>query len=164
LYFKTEARWIEHPSWGKEADLVALPISKRPDIVFHPYSVDGLSHLLIEPAQTVSIVGFPFGEKTGASFAVWATGFVASEPSINHGKRPVFLVDCRGRKGQSGSPVILHRNLKDIINEGIPEEERSILLGIYSGRINEESDLGIVWKAYMIAELVAYADAMCAAS
>lgn len=28
-------------------------------------------------------------------------------------------------------------------------------LGIYSGRINKESDLGIVWKATAIAELVA---------
>ena len=27
-------------------------------------------------------------------------------------------------------------------------------LGIYSGRINPESDLGIVWKARAIAELV----------
>lgn len=28
-------------------------------------------------------------------------------------------------------------------------------LGIYSGRINAESDLGIVWKASAIAELIA---------
>ncbi len=28
-------------------------------------------------------------------------------------------------------------------------------LGIYSGRINEESDLGIVWKATALSELVA---------
>jgi hypothetical protein len=29
------------------------------------------------------------------------------------------------------------------------------LLGLYSGRINEQSDLGIVWKAAALAELVA---------
>jgi hypothetical protein len=31
----------------------------------------------------------------------------------------------------------------------------SRLLGIYSGRINDESDLGIVWKVSAVAELIA---------
>ena len=36
----------------------------------------------------------------------------------------------------------------------------SPLLGIYSGRINELSDLGIVWKTYAIVELLVYANAL----
>ena len=33
-------------------------------------------------------------------------------------------------------------------------EIRSRFLGVYSGRINAESDIGVVWKASAIAELL----------
>lgn len=35
--------------------------------------------------------------------------------------------------------------------EGGPVEE---LLGVYSGRINEQSDLGIVWKPTVILQII----------
>ena len=160
-------QWIEHPVLQSSADFVALPISARQDIAIYPYRAEHLAHMYIEPAETVSVVGFPFGERTGASFAVWATGFVASEPEINHGGRPVFLIDCRSRKGQSGSPVIRYRNGGGVITHDNGAEVVSPncrLLGVYSGRINDESDLGIVWKAYALAELINYAGALNAAS
>jgi hypothetical protein len=153
-------QWIEHPVLREKADFVALPITARQDIALYPYRAEYLAHMHIEPAQTVSVVGFPFGERTGASFAVWATGFVASEPEINHGGRPVFLIDCRSRKGQSGSPVIRYHNGGGLITHENGVEVVSPvcrLLGIYSGRINDESDLGVVWKARAIAELLDYA-------
>lgn len=159
LYASGSPLWIEHPTLGASADLVALPLPSRSDIAIYPYRATQLAHMNIEPAQTVSVVGFPFGERTGPSFAVWATGFVASEPEINHGGRPVFLIDCRSRKGQSGSPVILHHGLRSNVVQARAAEVHSELLGIYSGRINEESDLGVVWKAYAIAELLLHATA-----
>lgn len=159
--------WTEHPSLGDQADLVALRIRSDERIRLYPYLVRHDAHLRIEPADRVSVVGFPFGERTAPSFAIWATGFVASEPDINHGGRPIFLIDCRTRKGQSGSPVILgrsnHGNLThdDGSTTGhlLPE-----LLGVYSGRINAESDLGIVWKASAIADLLLSATAKGALS
>lgn len=155
--------WIQHPILQDAADFVAIPVGTREDIAIYPYRTEYLSHLHVEPAQTVSVVGFPFGERTGRSFAVWATGFVASEPEINHGGRPVFLIDCRSRKGQSGSPVIRYQNGGGTITHDNGAEVASPvsrLLGIYSGRINEESDLGVVWKTYAIAELVDYASTL----
>jgi hypothetical protein len=73
--------------------------------------------------------------------------------------QPTFLIDCRSRQGQSGSAVISHRNGGSV---AMTDGSTSIFggpvtrfLGIYSGRVNAESDLGIVWKASAIAELVA---------
>lgn len=154
-------QWIEHPILGEKADFVALPIPDQNDIALYPYTVESLVHMQVEPAQRISVVGFPFGERTGLSFAVWATGFIASEPEIDHGGRPVFLIDCRARKGQSGSPVIRHRGRSGTVqheNGNVEITTTSDFLGIYSGRINAESDLGFVWKAYAIAELLANAN------
>ncbi|MFZ1546853.1 MAG: trypsin-like peptidase domain-containing protein [Candidatus Nitrotoga sp.] len=155
--------WLEHPALGKSADLVAFKLPDNPNIVAYPYEVQYSAHMEIEPAQPVSVVGFPFGERTGKSFAVWATGFVASEPEINHGGRPVFLIDCRSRTGQSGSPVIIQRNsgtATSIENNVTVYQPTVTLLGIYSGRINAESDIGTVWKSYALAELLDYASSL----
>ena len=160
LYTGDTPIWIEHPTLGAAADFVALPIDQTPAIELYPYRARQDAHMQIEPAQTVGVVGFPFGERTGPSFAVWATGFVASEPEINHGGRPVFLIDCRSRTGQSGSPVILHNKSGGMTTHENGSEVINIinrLLGVYSGRINEDSDLGVVWKAYALAELLVHA-------
>ena len=156
-------QWIEHPVLGANADFVALPIATRQDIALYPYRTEYQAHMHVEPTSTVSVVGFPFGERTGASFAVWATGFVATEPEIDHGDRPIFLIDCRSRKGQSGSPVIRYQNGGGLLTHENGVEVASPvcrLLGIYSGRINDDSDLGVVWKAYSIAELLDHASTM----
>lgn len=163
LYTNDSPTWIEHPVLRDTADFVAIPVATGAEVALYPYGTEYLSHMHIEPAQTVSVVGFPFGERTGASFAIWATGFVATEPEINHSGRPVFLIDCRSRKGQSGSPVIRYHNGGGLITHDDGTEVISSvtrLLGIYSGRINEESDLGVVWKTHAIAELVDYASTL----
>ena len=160
LYTGEAPTWIEHPALGEAADFVALSIDQSSAIELYPYCARQDAHMQIEPAQSVSVVGFPFGERTGASFAVWATGFVASEPEINHGGRPVFLIDCRSRTGQSGSPVIFHNSSGGMITHDNGAQVINIisrLLGVYSGRINDDSDLGVVWKAYALAELLVHA-------
>lgn len=152
--------WIEHPTLREAADFVALPIDLAPEVKLYPYRARQDAHMQLKPAQSVSVVGFPFGERTGPSFAVWATGFVASEPEIDHGGRPVFLIDCRSRTGQSGSPVILHSSTGGTIAHENGAEVTNIsnrLLGVYSGRTNEDSDLGVVWKAYALADLLVHA-------
>jgi hypothetical protein len=91
---------------------------------------------------------------------IWATGFVASEPDVNvYGGMPTMLIDCRTRQGQSGSPVLAYREGGAVAmmngSTAMFAGSAQRFLGIYSGRINEESDLGIVWKASAIAELIA---------
>jgi hypothetical protein len=113
--------------------------------------------IIVAPAEVVSVVGFPFGLTAGGSLAVWATGFVATDPDIDYGNLPVFLIDCRSRPGQSGSAVIAHRTGGAVATEQGVRVGGGVMtrfLGIYSGRVNAESDLGFVWKAAAIRELV----------
>lgn len=83
---------------------------------------------------------------------------MASEPDVDFNEMPIFLIDCRSRQGQSGSPVVAHFGpgmVPTMQGNEVSMSEVTRFLGIYSGRINEQSDLGIVWKASAIAELIA---------
>ena len=113
---------------------------------------------VVGPADTVSVIGFPFGMAAGGLFALWATGFIASEPDVDINGQPVMYVDCRSRPGQSGSPVLAYRwggtaHMRDG-SIAVITGEFSRLIGIYSGRLNKDSDIGMVWKASAIAVLV----------
>lgn len=152
--------WHEHPTLGQKADFVAIKLTNTEDADFAECSL-GVNDpkIMIQVTDKVSVVGFPFGIKTNGGFAIWATGSIASEPEINHDELPIFLIDCRSREGQSGSPVVAHRSGSEtvwlengsMIANGIPKTR---FLGIYSGRVNKESDLGIVWKVTALKELV----------
>jgi len=153
--------WIEHPQLGDKADIAALLLTDLDDVKIIPHQLSGDPALIYRPSDAVSVVGFPFGIRTGGSLAVWATGFVASEPEVDFDDLPVFLVDCRTRKGQSGSPVVVHRNSGMVRYEDGRQrmiwQPETRFIGVYSGRINEQSDLGQVWKASAVAELISSA-------
>lgn len=154
-----KSRWKEHPVLGAKADFVALPISALEDVALYPYDPGNPGvEMSIGPAETISVIGFPFGITAGGAFAVWATGFIASEPDIDFDGLPVQLIDCRSRQGQSGSPVLAYRagGSYALPSGGSVMTTQPVqrLLGIYSGRINAESDLGIVWKISAIKELM----------
>lgn len=151
--------WFEHPILGSRADFVALPLTQLDDVDFYPYDVANPGeNIRVGPADAVSVIGFPFGIKAGGHFAVWVTGFIASEPEVNFENLPIQLIACRSRQGQSGSPVLAYRSGGAIAMEdgssAIYQGPVSKLIGIYSGRINAESDLGIVWKTSALRELV----------
>lgn len=158
LCVNQEPLWVEHPIMGPRADFVALPLTQTQDIQLYPYSL-GVDDppILVAPAEVVSVVGFPFGLTAGGCLALWATGFVASDPDIDHMNLPIFLIDCRSRQGQSGSAVIAYRTGGAVATEQavvVSGGPMTRFLGIYSGRVNAESDLGFVWKAAAIQELV----------
>lgn len=151
--------WIEHPVLGSTADFVALPLTQLNDVDIYPHTLGvGDRKILVSPSDTVSVIGFPFGLTAGGALAIWSTGFMASEPEIDYENLPTFLIDCRARPGQSGSAVVAHRNGGSVAMEGGGTSmfggPITKFLGIYSGRINEQSDLGIVWKASAIQQLV----------
>ena len=101
-------RWIEHPVLGSRADFVALPLSDLEGVSIIPYSLEEASPAIAYgPADRLNIIGFPFAQAAGGLFAIWVTGFVASEPPINYRDLPLFLIDSRTRPGRSGSPVIV---------------------------------------------------------
>lgn len=161
----TQPLWREHPTLGGKADFVALPmrVNTGPRAMLWPYDPHRPGEMIaLTPTDVVSVVGFPFGlHNAGAGgevMAIWATGFIATEPSVDHDGLPMMLIDCRSRQGQSGSPVIAYRPSGFVPtedgNSSVFMEPVYRFLGIYSGRINKESDLGKVWKASAIAELV----------
>lgn len=79
-------------------------------------------------------------------------GNVASELQIDFNELPCFVIDARTRQGQSGSPVIYYSTSglqqmaggRTVLSAGGGPTQK--LLGVYSGRLNEESDLGMVWR------------------
>lgn len=160
--------WIEHPKLGDKADLVALNVNWGDDVLCLPYyietNVDRVG-MVISPAEPVSVIGFPFGLSTHGKLPVWATGFLAQELDLVTDENPVFLIDCRSRQGQSGSPVIAFRTsgYRSISNgklsASLSANTAWEFLGIYSGRVNAESDLGRVWHVSAISELLIEAEA-----
>jgi hypothetical protein len=151
--------WTEHPKLGAQADVVALPLTALDDVDLFPYGFEpGPLPILVRAADPVSVIGFPFGVATAGLMGIWATGYVASQIFDDYNGLPVFLVDCRTREGQSGSPVVAFRS-----SGAVPSEDGNIhmitnpvwrFLGIYSGRINRDSDLGVAWKVSAIQEVV----------
>ena len=111
-----------------------------------------------EVAMPVSIIGFPLGLTSGGYFPIWKTGHIASEPNIDYNGEPLFLIDSTTRSGMSGSPVVLRmsggfktKNGKTVLSMG---GYRTLFLGIYSGRLNEDSEIGCVWRPYLITEIL----------
>lgn len=157
LHGNGQPLWLEHPVLGAQADFVALPLTQLDDVQLYPYTL-GIADpaIIVAPAEVVSVVGFPFGLTAGGALAVWATGFVATDPDVDYGGLPLFLIDCRSRQGQSGSAVIAHRTGGAVATEHgvmLGGGVMTRFLGIYSGRVNAESDLGFVWKATAIQQL-----------
>jgi hypothetical protein len=154
------ALWLQHPVHGRRVDVVALPLRNLEGVEVHPHALTtGPNDLKAGVSDGVSIIGFPFGLTAGGALGIWTRGFVASEPDIDFDDLPVFLVDARTRPGQSGSPVIVY-------SSGGPTATADgklaffggpvvTFLGVYSGRINNESDLGKVWKAQAVREILA---------
>jgi Trypsin-like peptidase domain len=160
LFADGEPRWKEHPDLGARADFVALPLKRLANVKIYPFDpANPGSPIAVGPADAVSVVGFPYSLTAGGYFGIWATGFLASEPEYNWNGLPTMLIDCRTRQGQSGSPVVAYRSggIIPTVDGGVTMFSSGAMrfLGLYSGRVNSDSDIGLVWKASSIQELVA---------
>lgn len=153
--------WTEHPTLGAKADIVALPVREMANIVgdFNSVSLKDDWHRWGVGSE-LHIIGYPYG-KMGGPFPIWSKGFIASEPDVDISGLPVFLIDCRSRPGQSGSPVFARFRAGDVVkHEGATyraKEPMDYFVGVYSGRLRSDSDLGLVWKRRCIEELVNHA-------
>lgn len=151
-------RWLEHPK-GKDVDVVALPLIKI-DNDIEIYDLDlslSQTDIIAQPAMPVSIIGFPFGLVSAGAFPIWKTGHIASDPDLDYNNTPAFLIDATTRGGMSGSPVVLRlsggyrdSNGNWIISSGT----KTKLLGVYSGRIHGNSEIGKVWRPKLIPEIL----------
>ena len=153
-------RWIQHPSLAERADIVALPLTRLDGVAIQPVTITGTENpISCRPGEMVSVVGYPFGIGGPGSLAIWATGFIASEIGFLWNGLPVVLIDCRSRPGQSGSPVFAYRTGLIIREDGQLQlathgSAAYRFLGVYSGRIHPESDIGMVWNAESVGQLV----------
>jgi hypothetical protein len=151
-------RWREHPEYGRTVDVVALPLTNLGEVALHPYPLQDLSpDVVIGVTDNVNVVGFPLDMHHAGYLAIWARGTVASEFHIDYAELPMFLIDSRTRRGQSGSPVIFFSGGGHYQLDGEAEPRTghlTKLLGIYSGRVSNDSDLGFVWRLSAIQDVV----------
>jgi S1-C subfamily serine protease len=173
------ALWLEHPD-GRAVDVAALELDLSDSrISTSPVALTlADADIFVGVGMAVSVVGYPFGRTRGAEFPIWKTGHVASEPDVNFQDRPVFLIDATTRRGMSGSPVYfqlgdpgyLTRNRTALVGHGFVSpvpEDRTRLLGVYSGRIQGlvgdgeplSAEIGRVWKPHVIAEVLDHGSA-----
>lgn len=158
LYDADGPLWLEHPNCD-DIDIAALPLTNVFGVNRWTYDAwnegPGLAVGISDPLH---IIGFPFGVTGGGMTAIWVRGFIASEPSQNWNNLPCLLIDSRTRSGQSGSPVIAFSSggPTPMADGGLAFASDPMwqLMGVYSGRINRESDLGIVWKPEALREVI----------
>lgn len=166
--------WLEHPTLGASADVAALNLSNMGRIKIHSLvnTVEGARPIALRPALPVSVVGYPFGQSIGTHYPVWVSGHLASEPNFDADNKPALLIDCRTNRGSSGSPVFAY--VPSGITEVDDPDERYVaamthsqdgittamhgfpvhrFIGIYSGRINDNADIGFVWRESAIREV-----------
>lgn len=157
---KGSPRWREHHTQGGAIDVVTLPLRNFDDgVVLYPFDPwnpgESISALVTSPLY---VIGFPFGETGGGGLGIWVRGSIATEPAVDYGDLPRFLIDSRTRPGQSGSPVIAYNTggavAMDDGSTAMFSSPVQRFVGVYSGRINEQSDLGFVWRASVVADLI----------
>lgn len=153
--------WLEHPVYKNDVDVVAIELGEL-DATTLVYSLNHEYKTIV--TENVYIIGYPFGFNVNPNegkYAIWSSASVASDPdlnlNINEKQLPAFLVDAKTREGQSGSPVIYYsssgvdRQNDCIAGYGFPITHE---IGIYSSRINKDSDLGYVWKWSLIGDII----------
>ena len=151
--------WLQHPP-GSKVDIAALELKNiSKDIQIYPFNLK-LSDIKIlpQPAMPISVIGFPLGLRPNVFFPIWKTGHIATDPDLDYGGRPAFLIDATTREGMSGSPVVIRTSGAYTNSEGnfvIGGGVATKFLGIYSGRIHEDAEVGCVWRPQVISELLA---------
>lgn len=150
--------WLSHPL-GARIDVAALELKNIPDkIQIYPFDLR-LADTDLNPcvAMPVQVIGFPFGLRPNAFFPIWKTGHIATDPDIDYGSRPAFLIDATTREGMSGSPVVMRVSggyTDSSGNFNILSDVATRFLGVYSGRIHNDAEIGCVWRPKVISEIL----------
>lgn len=155
LYDENRSKqWLEHPTLGASADLIALPLKLTTGVQFYPLDLElRNSALALVPGDPVNVVGFPLGQTQAGGLPIWKTGTVASDLDINYGGKPMFLVDATARAGMSGAPVYARRSgTYPTRGGGTVVGGTTKFLGVYAEQ-SQELELGAVWKAEVLAAL-----------
>ncbi|KAB7761768.1 hypothetical protein MMUC44124_00960 [Mycolicibacterium mucogenicum DSM 44124] len=156
-------QWREHPHFGPKMDVAVLEFDlQRDELQLSAWKSPAAPRGPEQPifpapaaGQDVFVVGYPDALTSGPGFPLWIRGSIASEPAfgfpVNDITLPLMLVDARTRRGQSGSVVMRHIPEGTLAKNadgttGITNGPVSQIVGVYSGRTSDESDLGYVWR------------------
>lgn len=160
LYDNTKnKRWLEHTT-GRAVDIVALPLKiLADDVQLYPLDLSlANADMVPQVAMPVSIIGFPVGLTSAGFFPIWKTGHIASEPNLDFHGEPLFLIDATTRGGMSGSPVVLRLSGSYKTKDGNTimgsSGYRTLFLGVYSGRLPGDSEIGRVWRPRLINDIL----------
>ncbi|MCX6673495.1 MAG: serine protease [Methanothrix sp.] len=168
LYDKDEPKWLEHPRFGKDVDIVALPIDKEEISKYYIQSFnihDLNTNRYLELGEELLVVGYPEGVHDNLHNAPIARGAtIATLYNQPFRGRQGFLIDSRLHNGTSGSPVLTKpttfiRNINgraELIHDRI-KSFKKYLIGVHSEKFDErypELDLSFVWFASLIPEII----------
>lgn len=158
LFSDEQALWLEHPR-GREVDVVALPLPSFEDVSLFDLDL-ALSQVdvALQPGAQCFVIGFPLGLATGSAWPIWKTAHLASDHLVDYRRgEPTFLIDATTRGGMSGSPVVFRTFSSFNKADGtmvFANGATTKFLGIYSGRIHENAEVGKVWRPYLITEIL----------
>ncbi|MBM9469507.1 trypsin-like peptidase domain-containing protein [Nakamurella leprariae] len=163
----TTPTWREHPTLGRTADVAALRLGTVELLAPLANLALGLESDIevgLRVTDRLSIVGYPCGLAGAGELPVWTQGTIATEPDLNHGRLPRFLIDAKTREGQSGSPVVIHQSTLNNVRrspdgpmaEVTYTKPRTLFVGVYSGRVNVDVELGFVWRKSLVKDVVSH--------
>ena len=144
--------WREHPDLGWKVDVIALPIHVDDEVLDPPPVPMTPFPAQLRTATKVFVVGFPMGFDpftAPGAIGVWTGATMAWPPELDWRELPVMLLDGRTRKGQSGSPTwfVADEFTRYLASDGsVQNGPAHGLVGVYGGRIADDSDIGYVWK------------------
>lgn len=159
------AVWLVHPKHAEATDIAAIPFVIPSGVIVYAVNDKGISkspEMRISIAQDLFVLGYPKGLSGGGLLPIWKRATIATEPDIEVDGLPKILIDTATRDGMSGAPVFaisngIYQNLQggNMITAGGGVR----FVGIYSGRnigkTEIEAQLGLVWKAKVIEEIIA---------
>jgi hypothetical protein len=105
--------WSEHPTHKYKVDLVVMKIENdekfKGDVTCSYLSEypDFQNDFFPSVMDNAFVIGYPWGLTGGDPvLPLYKRGSVASEPIVDFGSLPRFLIDCRSSEAMSGSPVL----------------------------------------------------------
>jgi len=172
LYKDVERRdpnWFEHPDHGPTVDVVAIPLTTQREHIAVVAANDStrlaLNSPVLDRPLSVYVLGYPLGIAGVLEWPIWKRATIANEPEFPLDGLPKLYIDTATRKGMSGAPVFVDEMGAWLSEQ--PDGSRIMQLGgrgrkfvgIYAARDGHstefEAQLGIVWKAVAIDQIIA---------